>query len=56
MQILHRQDDCPTPVNLVQQPQPFKRRAFLDFVAPELSLALRLALRWLKSKNPLGRA
>ncbi|MGJ5203498.1 LysR family transcriptional regulator [Bradyrhizobium sp. HKCCYLR20261] len=43
VQILHRQDDRPTPVNLVHQPQPvqpLKRRAFLDYVAPRLSLAL----------------
>lgn len=41
--VLARWDDRPTPVNLVHQPQPvqpLKRRAFLDFVAPRLSLAL----------------
>lgn len=41
--ILRRWDDRPTPVNLIHPPQPvqpLKRRAFLDFIAPRLSLAL----------------
>ncbi len=43
VQILRNQDSRANPVNLVHQPQPvqpLKRRAFLDFVAPRLSLAL----------------
>ncbi|MGJ5175635.1 LysR family transcriptional regulator [Bradyrhizobium oligotrophicum] len=51
--ILHQRDDRPTPVNLVHQPQPvqpLKRRAFLDFVAPRLSLALA------KIEESLGKA
>jgi DNA-binding transcriptional LysR family regulator len=43
IQVLRGRDDRPSPVNLVHQPQPvqpLKRRAFLDFVAPRLSLAL----------------
>jgi DNA-binding transcriptional LysR family regulator len=41
--VLRRWDDRLSPVNLVHQPQPIqplKRRAFLDFVAPRLSLLL----------------
>lgn len=41
--VLRQWDGRPAPVNLVHQPQPvqpLKRRAFLDFVAPRLSLAL----------------
>jgi DNA-binding transcriptional LysR family regulator len=41
--ILRAWEDRPSPVSLVHQPQPvqpLKRRAFLDFVAPRLNLAL----------------
>ncbi len=53
VQILYRQDDRPTPVNLVHQPQPVQlllRRAFLDYVAPRLSCALE------KIEESLGKA
>lgn len=54
--ILRRWDDRPTPVSLVHPPQPvqpLKRRAFLDFIAPRLNLALaEIETTFAKARRP----